>query len=74
MLNPNILAVIVPEILVFIRTDGHVQFDSASDRDLKYIYFMESETLLSTCYIVCDKSNTVRLTGINIYILKTQLM
>jgi len=40
----------------------------------KDILYGDPETLLSTCYIVCDKSNTVRLTGINIYILKTQLM
>jgi len=57
MPNPSIVAPIVSEISAFIRTDGHGWIDSASDPDQEYIYFMESETLTSACYVLSDESS-----------------
>jgi len=65
MPSPNILDHIVFEISVFRRTSTKI--DWASDPEQEYIYFMESETLPSTCFILTDKSSivyTVRVTGI----------
>jgi len=57
MPNPSIAPFIVFEITAFIRTDGHGLIDSTSDPDKEHIYFMESETLPSSCYIFSDESS-----------------
>jgi len=48
MLNPNIVALVVPEISALIRTDRQTAMPSHADQE--YLYFIES--LLSTYYIV----------------------
>jgi len=53
----HLLALIVPEISTFIRTNGHSQIDSAFNRNQEYIYFIWSETLSSTCYILFNQSS-----------------
>jgi len=53
MLNLNLLALIVPEISTFIRTDG----SPAIDPDQEYIYHIWSETLPFACYILFNESS-----------------
>jgi len=57
MPNLNLLALIVPEISKFIRTDGLGQIDSVIDPDQEYILFICTETLSSACYILFNDSN-----------------
>jgi len=53
----NSIALIVSEIEMFTRTKGHRQIDSGSNPDQEYIYFMGSETLPSTYYILFPDYN-----------------
>jgi len=57
MPNPSIVACIVSDFSAFIRTDGQATFDSDSDPNQEYIYFMGSETLPFACYILSDESS-----------------
>jgi len=56
MPNPSIVALIVSEISVFIRTDGQTDM-ARSTRLVILAYFMGSETLPSACYILSDESS-----------------
>jgi len=40
MLNPNLLAFIVPKISMFIQADGKGQIESPMDIDQEYVYFI----------------------------------
>jgi len=42
-------------ILAFIRTDGHGEIDLDYNPDQKKIFFIGSETLPFTCYILSDE-------------------